>query len=69
MENIIMSGKVEKWDYDWRVVEYSNPDERFLPVYIVERNQGDHDKRYFIVKLTLSKDFAISEANRLFANR
>jgi hypothetical protein len=68
MQNIIMSGKVKKWDYDWRVMEVSDTNGS-KPVYVVERNQGAHDERYFIVKLTVDKDEAIRTASRLFANR
>lgn len=68
MERIIMSGRVKKWDYDWRVMELSDTNGS-LPVYAVERNQGAHDERYFFVKLTIDKDEAIRTANRLFAGR
>lgn len=47
MTNIIYSG-VSKSGDDWRVLEFSDTNGS-LPMYVIERNQGEHDRRFFIV--------------------
>lgn len=68
MITTIKSGYVKKYDYDWRVLEFTDTNGS-LPVYAVERNQGEHDGRFFIVSVTPSKELALHKADMLFGGK
>ena len=61
----VMSGYNEKWDYNWCVLEVAD-NNGSLPAYVIMRDQGAHDGRYFIIKVSTDKEFIISEAERIF---
>lgn len=62
MTEIIWTGKSRSGD-DWRVVGCFD-DNGTPPSYVVERNQGDHDSRFFIIRVTFDKAEAIACAER-----
>lgn len=62
----IASG-TSKHGTNWKVTELKNHDQKFAPVYVIERNQGEHDERYFMIgHFYFDKDKAINKAKQLF---
>lgn len=66
MIKVIMNGTTKRWGEDWRVLEVSDTNGS-LPVFVLEKNQGEHDQRFFIVKLSVDKNYILEKARLLFA--
>lgn len=63
MSNVIFEA-VSKSGDDWRVLEVSDTNGS-LPMYVVERNQGEHDRRFFIIRIFADKAEALRKAEYL----
>lgn len=66
MIKVILNGTTKRWGEDWRVLEVSDTNGS-LPVYVLEKNQGEHDQRFFTVKLSVDKNYILEKARLLFA--
>ena len=67
MDNIITSG-TSIHGYDWNVTECAdtNGSEN---IYVLSRNQGAHDRRFFIIDFSTSKNEILEKARLFHSNR